>query len=1687
MDTIDMEFDTTNWHRQSIPKQRFKYTRKTSKPDIVHPFYCYITAKRDYIQPSHTFENDMILLEPKHLQSIIEENEEMLRQEVPTMQEEYNRRKQTKLGHLKTKVDKRVHRTYAPAYIRIACNEDEGYKKIKTTEEAQNTKSTEEAQNTKPTEEAQENTTSCKRAQKESVTEEQVQTDTGSNINVTNNMAIIVDPKELKRPITIGGIDNDSTITATHHGFTQWTADDGRYIWIKMYFAEGAATTIISPTAVAKDHQDKILGYMQWSPTDTSEMGTIKFIMRSGEKPLKYTIYNTRNLWYHMLRYAVDMDRDQLNQSSLPKDKSGNNKKTKTNKKSKMEKQRRSTNRIQATINAMEKKQNEDILLHHNHAKKHHQVTPQDKTSIDNIHKQRKSLKNNYLWELYHQRLGHPSDETMENLHKYYDDAPKVSKPNYAWKCDACHQAKFQKRRIKRDKSVEPLQSPKPTTKIKHPTPGHGLHMDFGFVRGSKWKDKDEKGRLITSKDGCRAYLLVVDKASRYKWIFTTKTKDPPLKQVETLLKMLKSKRDYKYVMTDQGGELGRSSDFAKIVQKAGYVLKVTGADDSKMNGIVERPHQDLANMMRTMLYSANLGPEYWTYAIIYATYLLNRRPHSALQSTPYETLLNKKPRSKHLRIFGAKAAIYNPSLKKAKLDLKQSPGIFLGYSGNGNLAIIEDTNSGKTKLSSFVVFDEAHYTSDPKNRPPMGKALIEAGYVDHAPEIKENTQEYHTLQVKPLTTEATIPTKGTSGSAGYDLYSTKDISIEPGTATLIPTDIAIKVPKGTYARIAPRSSLALKGLDTMAGVIDSDYTGNVKVLLENRSKATQHIQKGQRIAQMIIENIRETDIEIVETLQPTKRGTKGFGSTDIKASTEILAKTKGRSIPQIIQKYISNKQHAPTAVAATATKEHEPEHVKLSLSPYDNELEVTIPIQRRVTPTNRTRGLVLVQDKSDRVKIATVKNGTPSAKISKWRSTLRNSHLLKIGNETVTNTEEAHKIFASHDPKQEIKITVGTLEKIPIHPQTGLPTLYADQLQILGEHIEELKTNSYYDPENTGHDDYVQKYGIDEDDEPDIAAPTIATLKPILPKNKQKKNKLTRRKLQHLPPEEWEIWRQSEFKQMDQYQKQNMYGEPCPLPKGANCLKTLWTYLVKDDGTKKARQVVDGSPGRKGTVTIGHTYASSLDQNGSRIFWATAAMKNLKVYGADVSNAFAEAPPPKAPLYVTIDNQFREWYKERTGKDIPRDYVLPIKRAIQGHPESPRLWAILINNILTKELRMKPTTHEPNLYQGKIGKQTIYFLRQVDDFAIACNSENIAKDIIAKINEHMSVQIKYLGLLTRFNGVDVDQTKEYIKIHNKTYIQKILRGHAWLEPQYKQQKPTPMKADNAYITSLETAVPPATKEDQIKLQHEMQMNYRQGIGELLYAMITCRPDISYPVIKLSQYSNNPAKEHYQAIKEIYQYLAQTEDDGIHYWRKDDNNELPHMPIPTIKSELRQENTDTPDDEPSQAKAYVDSDWAADTNHRKSISGFVISLAGGTVYYKTKFQETVATSTAEAEFTAAFEAAKAICYVRTILNELDICQSEATILHIDNNAALLMADASKPTKNSRHMDIKQFKLQEWVEKDIIEMKRIHTHDNRSDTLTKSLGQTLYYRHNDKLLGKYIPHYRQGPEQRHSIG
>ncbi|XP_074090847.1 deoxyuridine 5'-triphosphate nucleotidohydrolase, mitochondrial isoform X2 [Macrotis lagotis] len=136
-------------------------------------------------------------------------------------------------------------------------------------------------------------------------------------------------------------------------------------------------------------------------------------------------------------------------------------------------------------------------------------------------------------------------------------------------------------------------------------------------------------------------------------------------------------------------------------------------------------------------------------------------------------------------------------------------------------------------------------------------------------------------LRFARLSEHATTPSKGSARAAGYDLYSAYDYTIPAMEKALVKTDIQISLPSGCYGRVAPRSGLAAKHfIDVGAGVIDEDYRGNVGVVLFNFGKETFEVKKGDRIAQLICERVFYPELEEVQGLDDTERGSGGFGST---------------------------------------------------------------------------------------------------------------------------------------------------------------------------------------------------------------------------------------------------------------------------------------------------------------------------------------------------------------------------------------------------------------------------------------------------------------------------------------------------------------------------------------------------------------------------------------------------------------------------------------------------------------------------------------------------------------------------------------------------------------------------------------------------------------------------------------
>ena len=143
------------------------------------------------------------------------------------------------------------------------------------------------------------------------------------------------------------------------------------------------------------------------------------------------------------------------------------------------------------------------------------------------------------------------------------------------------------------------------------------------------------------------------------------------------------------------------------------------------------------------------------------------------------------------------------------------------------------------------------------------------------------------TIHVKKLRENATLPTYGSQWAAGADLYACLEapVTIEPHQTVFVPTGLALEVPVGCAGLIYARSSLGAKrGLApaNKVGVIDSDYRGEVKVILINLGTEDFTIAPGDRIAQMVVAPVEQAQFQVVEALSATERGQGGFGSTGV-------------------------------------------------------------------------------------------------------------------------------------------------------------------------------------------------------------------------------------------------------------------------------------------------------------------------------------------------------------------------------------------------------------------------------------------------------------------------------------------------------------------------------------------------------------------------------------------------------------------------------------------------------------------------------------------------------------------------------------------------------------------------------------------------------------------------------------
>jgi hypothetical protein len=735
-------------------------------------------------------------------------------------------------------------------------------------------------------------------------------------------------------------------------------------------------------------------------------------------------------------------------------------------------------------------------------------------------------------------------------------------------------------------------------------------------------------------------------------------------------------------------------------------------------------------------------------------------------------------------------------------------------------------------------------------------------------------------------------------------------------------------------------------------------------------------------------------------------------------------------------------------------------EMVYLSPSPFLDAFEETIDL-RKFDPTRFPTAGLECEELNGKIYLRAMTPSSPSAKIRAWRSRLRDAHVIAIDNKHVSTIDDIINVFLLLSTAGAKKCSL-LLEHSAIREglvESGIPQVNVDQMNSRFAFADtNVMTQEQFDrwfaSLPASFYELVNEGGV-------INLVTAC-------------NKLTRRTL--LQQDDWSDWEKSEWKQLDAYETQFMFGDPVPRLKDMAVFNLIWSYNIKaEDGRKKARCTCDGSTRGGAVRVLDHVHANSIDQTGSRIFYALSAVENKLVFGSDVSNAFGEAPPPKQGFYILPDQAFQAWWISKGRKPIPPNHVIPVQAAMQGHPEAGRLWEKHIDKILRKDLKLMPTVHEPCLYSGHVNDKRVLFKRQVDDFAVAVNEGATATLIFDALDSKLRIPMRRQGLIHMYNGLDILQSRYFIKVSIETWLHQMLLPYLndWLEIP-TTPFPTPLGSSESFLKHLYSTVGDPSPKVIADLEKSHRIKYRKAIGELIWPMTTCRPDIAQATVKCAQASAAPADVHFCAVKSIFRFLAATTSDGIYFWRTEPVMELPEHPMPTISStphDILFNNR--PLDDPRYAHGYMDSSWGDCLITRRSFAGTIMRLGGGPIAYKAKLQPTVASSSTESEFMQASDTGRMTLYVRSILWDLDVPQHAATILYEDNDGATAMANAGKPTPRSRHIDIKFYALQEWVERDLMVLKRIDTSINISDALTKPLARILFYRHRDFYMG-YVP-------------
>lgn len=483
--------------------------------------------------------------------------------------------------------------------------------------------------------------------------------------------------------------------------------------------------------------------------------------------------------------------------------------------------------------------------------------------------------------------------------------------------------------------------------------------------------------------------------------------------------------------------------------------------------------------------------------------------------------------------------------------------------------------------------------------------------------------------------------------------------------------------------------------------------------------------------------------------------------------------------------------------------------------------------------------------------------------------------------------------------------------------------------------------------------------------------------------------------------------------------------------PQNRKVIKSKLVFKVKRDHLGrvkkfKVRLVAKGFTQEEG-VDYKETFSPVAKGVSFRLAIVLALRHNLHLRQLDVETAF-----PYADLEEDV------YMSPPAGISVPKGCCLKILKSLYGLKQAPRNWYNLLRETI-KSMGYQQCVLDPCLFVQKgSGDHLNMILVYVDDIIVLSDDDNHVAEVINKFNTQYAMQD--LGDLQHYLGLTIEKRDDgKIKLHQTAYAKDVVSRFSHLLSDRKRRNRTDTPLPPGIKLSKEAQVPETSKQR----AYAQEFPYQSVIGALMYLAVHTRPDLAYTVNLLSRFNSRPTYAACQAALHTLVYLEETVDQGIVFPNSIDSDPL---------------------------EVYSDADWAGDLDTSRSTTGYIVYLWGAPIAWQSRLQPTVATSTMEAEYMAAYAAIQEIVWIRGVMTELGLqgfelsSDASPTILYMDSKSAIDLAQNPVNHKRSKHIRIKYHWIREQVGDKVVKLNHIPTAEMRADMMTKSLPEKLHKQH-----------------------